>query len=207
MAQELYILDLMGTFAFALYGAYFALKERFDIFGIFLCAFLTAVGGGTIREMILDSTPAYFSDTNYVLTIAVGTLLAIFLFEKFHRIRRFALILDALGLAVFAFIGASRAHESHFGIFATALLAMVTAVGGGVLRDVIMNKVPEIMKRDFYASAAILEGIIYGMFPESMNHILWANLLLVACFAMRLLAIFFQIDIWSPRGRVREKTR
>ena len=84
---------------------------------------------------------------------------------------------------------------------------MVTAVGGGVLRDVIMNKVPEIMKRDFYASAAILEGIIYGMFPESMNHILWANLLLVACFAMRLLAIFFQIDIWSPRGRVREKTR
>ena len=198
MLQEIYILDLIGTFTFAVYGSYFALKNDFDILGVFVCAFLTAVGGGTIRELVLGNVPFYFFDNNYLLAIIIAVTFTIFIYRFFNKIRRFALVLDSIGLVTFAFIGASKASDLGLGLVAITFCATVTAVGGGMLRDIVLGKIPEIMRRDFYASVAILLGIIYGSTEIEMGNFLWANLLIATCLVISLAAIFFKINLWKP---------
>jgi uncharacterized membrane protein YeiH len=199
MIQEIYILDLIGTFTFAVYGSYFALKKDFDVLGIFVCAFLTAVGGGTIRELILGNVPFYFFDDSYILAIIFATIFTILIYRMFHRIKRFALVLDSIGLVTFAFIGASKASDMGLGIFAITFCATITAVGGGMLRDIVLGKVPEIMHRDFYASVAIILGVIYALADGKMTDFLWANLLIFSCLAIRLVAVFLKVDLWKPK--------
>lgn len=199
MSLEIYILDLIGTMAFAIYGSYFALRKDFDIFGIFVCAFLTAVGGGTIRETILNRPPFYFFDMNYIFVVALGITITIFAYNKFSSIQPFVLVLDSIGLVVFAFIGASKAHDLNLGTFAIIFFATITSVGGGILRDVVLNEISEIMRRDFYASVAVLLGIFYGLAGDSMKNVLLANLLICVCLAVRLLAVFFKINLWKPK--------
>ena len=205
MLQEIYILDLIGTFAFAIYGSYFGLKKDLDIFGVSICAFLMALGGGTIREIILNNTPFYFFDMNYILAIIIAIILTIFIYKKFHRIKPFALVLDSVGLVTFAFIGATKANELGFGVFAIIFLATISAVGGGILKDLVLNEVPEIMYKDFYASVAILLGIIYGFVHPYMDNILWANMLILLCLTIRLFAIFLKINLWKPKTEKMKK--
>lgn len=109
MPAEIYILDLLGTFTFAAYGAYIGQRKQFDIFGIFICAFLTATGGGTIRELILGNMLFYFSDYNYVYAIILGAVFSICVYNMFYKINRYMLVVDAIGLTTFALIGATKA--------------------------------------------------------------------------------------------------
>lgn len=199
MLHEIYILDLIGTFAFASYGSYFAIRKDFDLFGIFVCAFLTAVGGGTMREMILNHVPFYFFDMHYIVVIFAAVTFSILLYKKFHRVEKLVLILDSVGLVTFAFIGASKGAAEGLGILAMTCLAAITALGGGVLRDLVLNDIPEIMYRHFYASVAIVLGVLYGVFAPFMDSFLWANVLLAFCFIIRLICIYFKINLWKPR--------
>ena len=201
MGPEIYILDLLGTFTFAAYGAYIGQQKRFDIFGIFTCAFLTALGGGTIRELILGNTLFYFCDYNYIYAIILGTVFSIVIFGKFEKISRYMLVVDAIGLTTFALIGATRAAEAELGAFAVIFLATVTAVGGGLLRDVSIREVPQIFYRDFYASPAIFLGVVYSIFQQYMDRPLCVYALVTCTFILRLLAIYFKIDLWGPRRK------
>jgi len=198
MEQEIYILDLVGTFSFAVYGAYYAQKKDFDVFGIFVAAFLSAVGGGTIREMILGNIPFYFFDMNYIYTILIGSIFAITMHHIFHRINTFMLTLDSIGLVTFAFIGASKASSLEMNMFGILFFATITAVGGGVLRDLVLNRVPKIMYYDFYATIALLLGFIYGIFPEYMQDFFWANMLITTLFFLRIFVLFHNIHLWKP---------
>ena len=198
MEQEIYMLDLLGTFSFAVYGAYYAQKKDFDIFGIFVAAFLSAVGGGTLREMILGNIPFYFFDMSYIYIIIIGSIFAITVHHIFHRINTFMLALDSIGLITFAFIGASKASILEMNIFGITFFATLTAVGGGVLRDIVLNKVPQIMYYDFYATIAILLGLIYGVFSGYMQSFFWANTLMVALFLLRIIVLFYNIHLWKP---------
>ncbi len=198
MMQEIYILDLIGTFAFAIYGSYFALRKNFDIFGIFVSAFITAVGGGTLRELILNRSLFYFYDMNYLLMVVIGVIFTVIIYKKFHKIKTFALFLDSVGLVTFAFIGASKASELGLGVFAITFIAVITAVGGGVLRDLILDKTPTIMHNGFYASVAIFLGLIYGFSGTQMENAIWANLLLFLCLVIRGFVIIYKINLWKP---------
>ena len=200
MLQEIYILDLLGTFAFAVYGSYFALKKDFDLFGVFVAAFLSGVGGGTICDIIFNNTPFYFYDMNYIAVIAFAVIFTLLIYKNFHKLKTFALILDSVGLVTFSFIGASKADELGLGIFAITFIATLTAVGGGVLRDIILNRTPHVMYYDFYASIAILLGLVYGVFREEMHNPLWANLLMFFCFVIRILVIVYKVNLWKPKG-------
>ena len=200
MELEIYILDLIGTFAFAIYGSYFALRENFDIFGISVAAFLTAVGGGTIREIIFNKTPFYFFDQNYLIAISLGIAFSLLFFKKFHLVNRVILFLDSIGLVAFAFIGASKANDLGLGIFGTAFFATLTAVGGGALRDLVSNKVPEIMHREAYASVAVLLGLSYGIFSNKVENIVFANGMLIFFLTLRLFTAFKKINLWKPRA-------
>lgn len=198
--QEIYILDLIGTFTFSVYGSYFALKKDFDILGIFICALLTAVGGGTIRELVLGNTPFYFFDNSYVIAVMLGVVFAISIYRNFNKIKRLVLVFDSIGLVTFAFIGASKASSLNLGLFAIIFCAVATAVGGGILRDIVLGKIPEIMYRDFYASVAIVLGAVYGLSEKLMQDALWANLLIFSCLTIRMAAIFFRISLWRPHA-------
>ena len=201
MGPEIYFLDLLGTFTFAAYGAYVGQKRRFDIFGIFACAFLTGLGGGTIREIILGNTLFYFSDYNYIYAIIAGTVVSIVIYTNFEKISRYMLIVDAVGLTTFALIGAAKAAQAQLGAFAIIFLATATAVGGGLLRDVSIREVPQIFYRDFYASPAIFLGIIYSIFRDFMHRPLCIYALITCTFLLRLAAIYFKIDLWGPRRK------
>lgn len=195
------MLDLLGTFTFAAYGAYVGQRKQFDIFGIFACAFLTALGGGTIREVILGNTLFYFSDYNYIYAILLGMVFSIFVYTKFEQINRYMLVVDAVGLTTFALIGAAKAGEADLGAFAVIFLATITAVGGGLLRDVSIREVPQIFYRDFYASPAIFLGVVYAVFSGYMHRSLCVYALITCTFILRLLAIYFKIDLWGPRRK------
>ena len=199
MEQELYILDIIGTFAFAMYGSYFALEKKFDILGISVAAFLTAFGGGTIREILLNNIPFYLYDMNYIIAIIVAIIFTIFIFKKFDKIQQFALFIDSIGLVTFAFIGASKASEFGFGIFGITFFAAINAVGGGALRDVVLNKIPQIMYYDCYASIAILLGITYSLLNEYMINTWWANGVIGIFLCIRLLSIVYKVNLWKPK--------
>lgn len=198
MPPEIYILDLLGTFTFALYGALIGTRRKFDVFGIFAVAMLTAFGGGTIREIILGNAPFYFYEMEYILVMFCGFLAGILAYPIFPKINKFALVADAIGLVTFAYIGAERAAQAGFGWFGIILLATITAVGGGLLRDIAIAETPQIFYRDFYASPAILLGIMYVLFITSASSHTATYAILAVAFLLRIFAIYFQINLWGP---------
>lgn len=197
-SHVVYILDLVGTFAFAVYGADVALRNEFDLFGISVSALLTALGGGTLRELILGNVPFYFSDNMYIAVILLGCVSAITTHLIFGGISKHMLKVDAVGLSTFAFIGAARAAEKDLGAFAIIFLATITAVGGGVVRDIAIRKVPEIFYRDIYASPAIALGIVYAIFGKHMHKSILIYTVISCAFVLRLIAMHFGLSLWRP---------
>lgn len=198
MGQEIYILDLLGTFTFAFYGAYVGMRRKFDIFGIFVVAFLTAVGGGTLRELFFNHYPAYFSDMHYLGAIILGIIFSIIFYPAFSKINKYALAVDGVGLVTFAFIGANSAYEAGLGAFAIILLGTITAVGGGLLRDIAISETPQIFYKDMYATPAILLGILYVLCESVIQNPLVVYGIILIALALRLCAIYFKIDLWGP---------
>jgi len=199
MEQEIYILDLVWTFAFSIYWTYFALKKDFDLFWILVSAFLTAVWWWTIRELFFNNMPWYFYDMNYILVIILWVFLTTIIYRKFHKIKTFALLLDSVWLVTFAFIWASRAVDNHLWLFWIIFFSTITAIGWGILRDVILNKTPIVFKYDLYATVAIFLGLIYWLFVEQMQSLLYANLLIIFFLIFRLIVIYKKINLWKPK--------
>ena len=141
----------------------------------------------------------YFFDYNYVYAIIAGTIFSICIYQMFDKINKYMLVGDAVGLATFALIGATKAAEAELGPVAIIFLATITAVGGGLLRDVSIREVPQILYRDFYASPAIFLGVMYSILGGHMQKTLFVYLLVASTFLLRLLAMYFKIDLWGPR--------
>lgn len=207
MHEVLFILDLVGTFAFASFATYLAQKKGFDIFGIGSCAFISALGGGTLREVILNKIPFYFYNSFYFYVIILAILFTVLFFKKFHKLSRIMLYIDAIGLSTFAYIGATRASQEGLGAIGIIFIATLTAVGGGLIRDISIGETPQIFYKDFYASPAIILGVLYFIFNSqlSSNYFL-GYLLIFAVFLIRVLAIEYKIDLWSPSRKVAKKT-
>ncbi len=194
----IYFLDLLGTWAFAAYGAHKAQRCRFDIFGISTIAFISGLGGGTIRDIFLNSSPAYLSKISYVVVVILGIVFALVFGKAFNRLSRFMLTIDAVGLVAFAYIGAEHAGIAGFGLLGSVFFATVTAVGGSLLRDISMQKIPEVFYQDFYATPAILLGCAYFLLKPFMQFWLTPAILLSVVFIIRMLAIHYKIQLWKP---------
>lgn len=196
--MNIYPLDLVGTFAFAAFGAHVALRKNFDVFGILACGFLTAVGGGTLREILLGKTPFYFFDNAYVVAIIVGVCFTALTYLFFDKIQRFMLVIDAIGLSAFALIGAMAAAKAGLGTVAIILFATITAAGGGILRDISVREVPTLFQRELYATPAALLGLLFALFPMWRQEIWFLIVILFSAFALRLASIFHDINLWHP---------
>jgi uncharacterized membrane protein YeiH len=186
----LYALDLVGVFAFAAYGAHAGSRHKLDLFGILVCSFLTALGGGTIREALLGSQPAYFHNYTYVFVVLAGMLFTVLLESYFHKIHRYMLVLDAIGLAAFAYIGAARAESAGLGLVPMIFFAVLTAAGGGILTDIICNRKPLILRGDFYATPAMLLAVGYFLLGPSANQAAAGGTLLLCAFGMRMIFVY-----------------
>lgn len=203
MELELYIIGIISVFTGAVYGAYFALKEKMDIFGIFVSAFLAAVAGGTLREIMFNTLPIYFYDANFIYAIIAATIFTITIYKCFHRIETIALLFDAVGLVTFAFIGAEKATSEGLGTIGIVFFATLTAIGGGMVRDIVFNKTPTIMyNNEVYALIAVLLGITYSLFQEYMNMIWAIHILLGFFFFIRVFVIFFPPRVWNPSSEI-----
>lgn len=159
---------------------------------------MTAFGGGTIREFVLGNVPFYFYDNNYIFICLAGYAFSIAVYKIFYRINKYMIIVDAIGLSTFAIIGAQKAYEANLGAFAIIFLATVTAVGGGLLRDITIREVPQILHREFYASPAIFLGICFAIFRSYMHNPIFIYCLIILTFALRLCAIYFRFALWRP---------
>lgn len=186
--------DIIGIISFALSGFLIAIHYKLDILGVFISAFLTALGGGVVRDAIASKTPYIFSH-NLPIILVISTVLIALIF-KLHKISNLEgktafIILDAIGLSSFAITGSLVALESNFNFFGVLILAFLTAVGGGTTRDILINKIPFILVSEFYASIALSVAIIIYVL-EQFNEVNLFNLTLVFVFGtvFRLFAFY-----------------
>ncbi|HEY5406587.1 MAG TPA: trimeric intracellular cation channel family protein, partial [Ginsengibacter sp.] len=184
-------IDLAGTFAFAISGAVAARDKGLDLFGILVVAFTVACGGGIIRDLCIGAIPpAGLSDWRYLAVAMIAAIITMSLDSLSKWLNRPVLLFDALGLSLFAVSGAQKALEFGHNNEMAILLGMITAVGGGVLRDVLLNRVPVIFEKEIYASAALVGAGVVVMgnyFGWPNDWVFPAGFLL--CFALRILAL------------------
>ena len=158
----LYSLDLFGTAVFAISGAWLACRKEMDVFGAMVLAFVTAVGGGTIRDLLIGSIPVFWiQDTLYLLTIIAATAFAILVRKSNRQLEIPLLLADALGLAVFVVIGVSKALNFGLEPIVAVMMGILTGCGGGAIRDVLAGEVPGVLRQEIYASAAMVGGASY----------------------------------------------
>lgn len=153
------ILDIAGTFVFAVAGAFRATRHRLDLLGIMVLAVATGVGGGMIRDMLLGATPAAAIQSELYLGVCLAGGLLVFLAAdhvgaQWNRV----MIMDAIGLGVFAAIGGIKGMDYGLGPIGVMIMAALTATGGGVVRDVLVREIPAVIRHDFYATAALIGG-------------------------------------------------
>ncbi|MEY9873683.1 putative membrane protein YeiH [Streptacidiphilus sp. MAP12-33] len=153
------VLDLAGIFVFALSGGLLAIRKNFDVFGIAVLAEATALGGGVLRDVLIGAIPpAAFTNLGYFLTPLVATAVVFFLHPEVARINRTVQALDALGLGLFCVTGTAKAHDYGLAVIPSIALGMLTAVGGGVIRDVLAMETPSLLRwdRSLYAVPALV---------------------------------------------------
>ncbi|MEU9575051.1 trimeric intracellular cation channel family protein [Streptomyces massasporeus] len=201
-------LDLIGIFVFAISGALLAVRKNFDVFGMAVLAEVTALGGGLFRDLIIGAVPpAAFTDLGYFLTPLLATLLVFFLHPQVERIQVAVNVFDAAGLGLFCVAGTIKAYEYGLGLTASAGLGLTTAVGGGVLRDVLANEVPSLLRwdRDLYAVPAIVGSALIALcIRYDVLNPLTSGLAVITAFLLRLLAMRYH---WrAPRAWHRRST-
>ena len=157
-----YTLDIIGTFAFAISGVLIAMQKRMDPFGIFIIAFVTAVGGGTLRDMLIGKTPVgWMKDLNYVYVIALAVIFSIIFRKKLNRLRTSLFLFDTIGLGVFTIIGVEKGISIDLHPIICIALGTMSASFGGVIRDILCNEIPVIFRKEIYATACIIGGITF----------------------------------------------
>ncbi|MET9361459.1 trimeric intracellular cation channel family protein [Streptomyces sp. NPDC006632] len=197
-----HILDLVGIFVFAISGALLAVRKNFDVFGIAVLAEVTALGGGLFRDLIIGAVPpAAFSDLGYFVTPLLAAVLVFFLHPEVERTQLAVNVFDAAGLGLFCVTGTTKAYDYGLGLTSSAALGLATAVGGGVLRDVLANEVPSLLRwdRDLYAVPAIVGSTMVVLFIRfDILNAGTSGLAVVTAFLLRIAALKYH---WrAPRA-------
>lgn len=188
------LLDLIGTMAFAMSGALTAMNKRLDPFGVFIIAFVTAVGGGTVRDVLIGRTPVgWMLDLEYVYMIVLGFLISIFFRKKFDKLRKSLFLFDTIGLGVFTLIGLEKGIGIGLHPVICIALGTMTACFGGVIRDILCNDIPVIFHKEIYATICILGGMVFfGLKAFHLNNDILYVLTSVVIIVVRLMAVKFK---------------
>jgi len=191
-------LDLTGTFVFAISGAAAAKERGLDLFGICAVAFTVACGGGIIRDLCIGAIPpAGLTNWHYLFTATIAAGLTIGFYPFVQQINNPVLLFDALGLSLFAVTGAQKTLAYGHNAEVAVLLGTTTAVGGGVLRDILLNRIPVILEKEIYASAALLGAciVVLGNYLQWIPDDWVSIIALMICFGLRLLALHYHWNL------------
>jgi uncharacterized membrane protein YeiH len=198
VSQLVYWLDMAGVIVFALSGVVLACRHRMDPVGMLVLAAVTGIGGGTLRDLVLGVRPVFWvSDPTYLWVIFATVALALVGFHYIHRLSRgFMPVADAFGLAIFTALGTHKALElGHAGEVAT-LMGMMTGVAGGMIRDVLAQRVPMVLREEIYATAAFAGGMVYVLFYAlEAPLVLTIAASLAATLSLRLAAIYWRLSL------------
>ncbi|OCK42022.1 hypothetical protein BA195_12475 [Tenacibaculum soleae] len=195
--EIIYILDLAGTFAFAISGALVAIKKDFDLFGVVIIAFVTAVGGGMIRDVLINAHPInWIGDINYIWTILIAVLVTFLFRSKIAPLRKTMFLFDTIGISVFTLLGLQKGLTYNLHPFVSLVMGMSSAVMGGVTRDVLTNEIPLIFHREIYASACLAGGVVYLILNnfqinEDIQFIIAASVIIV----IRTIAVKYELEL------------
>lgn len=192
--SALEIADIIGIVCFALSGFLISVHYKLDILGVFISSFLTALGGGMIRDVLADRTPYVFTQNLPVILVVITVLVA--LLFKLHKIddlegKTAFIISDAVGLVSFSITGSIIAIQNDFNFLGALILSFLTAVGGGTLRDILINRVPSILVSEFYATVALIVAtIVFILQMYDLINLLSLTLVFIFGVALRLLAYY-----------------
>lgn len=157
------VIDYIGTFAFAISGIRLASQKKFDLFGAFIVGMATAVGGGTLRDVMLGHSPFWMTQWGYQVIVAFALTFFVLFHKWVQRISGTLFLFDTIGLALFTVVGYQKTMNEGFPFWAACIMGMFTGAAGGVIRDIFINEVPLIFRRDIYALACIVGGVVYTL--------------------------------------------
>ena len=192
-----YSLDILGTIAFAISGTLAAMHKKLDLFGVFIIAFVTAVGGGTLRDILIDrALVSWMQDLNYVYAISAATIFAIIIRKKIAYLRTSLFLFDTIGLGIFTIIGTEIGIQEQLHPVITVILGTLTATFGGVLRDILCNEIPVIFKKEIYAMACIAGAVTFIILSNleintNTNYIITTLIVII----IRLVAVKFKLSL------------
>ena len=196
-------IDILGTIAFAISGVLVAMEKRLDLFGVLIIAFVTAIGGGTLRDLLIGNTPVgWMHDLTYVITIFISVVFAILFVNKLKYLRKSLFLFDTIGIGLYTMIGVEKGLEAELLPIMCIFLGTMTACFGGVIRDILCNEIPVIFHKEIYATACILGALSYFLiiqFPVKDEYAYIAAILVVIL--LRLLAVRFKITLPSIYGK------
>ncbi|MBK8698546.1 MAG: trimeric intracellular cation channel family protein [Saprospiraceae bacterium] len=190
------LLDLLGTFVFAISGIRLASGKQIDWFGAYIIGLVTAIGGGTARDLLLDVTPFWMLDGKYFGTTGVALLFVLLFKEKLFRWANTLFLFDAIGLGLFTVVGISKSVDAGLPFWICVVMGTITGSLGGVVRDVLLNEVPLLFRKDIYALACVFGGLVYfGCkfldFPTGITELIAAMTVIM----VRVIAIRYHIHL------------
>ena len=192
-----YTLDILGTIAFAISGTLVAINKRLDPFGVFIIAFVTAVGGGTLRDVLIGRSPvSWMLDLNYVYAIIGATIFAILIRKKISYLSKSLFLFDTIGLGIFTIIGTEIGVQHNLHPIISIALGTITATFGGVIRDILCNKIPVVFRKEIYASACIIGAVTFIILHQlnstaNVNYIITTSIVILA----RLIAVKYKLSL------------
>ena len=191
------VLDVLGTISFAVSGVLTAYHKKLDPFGVFIIAFVTAVGGGTLRDVLIGNTPVtWMIDLTYVYVIIFGFIATIIFKARLEKLRISLFLFDTIGLGVFTIIGIEKGMDANLHPIICLALGTITASFGGVIRDILSNEIPVIFRKEIYATACVFGGLIFLMLhyfnaPLFINYIITSSTIII----IRILAVKFNLSL------------
>ncbi len=193
----LYIIDILGTFSFAVSGAFLAMEKKLDPFGVLVLAFVTAIGGGTLRDMMIGNLPvSWLTNSTATIVIFASAVVTMFFGRYLKHLTTTLFLFDALGLGLFTVVGIKLGIAKDFSAGVCITLGTITACFGGVVRDVLLNNIPLLFRKEIYALACILGGLLYFLLRYlKMDADLVTIICILVIFLIRVVAVRYNLSL------------
>ncbi len=190
------IIDLLGTFTFALSGIRMASRNHMDWFGAYIIGLVTAIGGGTTRDLLLGATPFWMEDERYVITTGVALVVALIFKQRLFKFGNTLFLFDAIGLGLYTVVGIVKSDQAGFPFWVCIFMGAITGSVGGVIRDIIINEIPLLFRKDLYAIACIIGGCVFFACKQFQLHENVIELITASSIILiRIMAVRFHLQL------------
>lgn len=191
------VIDILGTIAFAISGVLIAMDKKLDVFGVLIIAFVTAVGGGTLRDLLIGIRPVgWLNAPLHLLIIGITVLLAIVFVKQLKYVRKSLFLFDTIGIGLYTMVGIEKGLAADLSPVMCIALGTITACFGGVIRDILCNEIPVIFRKEIYATVCILGGLVYFLLIQfPIDNTIPYSMAILTIIIMRVLAVRFKISL------------